>query len=231
MPRYSQNTGQRAPFALSARKDALGIAGDRPQSQTSSTISTAPQAFNRGIPQISPRLQKATPYHTESSAQVSISAKRRSPSPTASLSSNASSSDHELPTRSRLLRRPPRLADGRNNRSGDADDDDDVPAFMKFSNSVVQDSSSTLTTDVHTQHRAIAKHPETMFRSQTSDSSSGSAPIMRPINRDIRRLAHGPLSPKKTADLVGTSTRGKSRESDGSPSMGSSFSDLDGELD
>lgn len=33
----------------------------------------------------------------------------------------------------------------------------------------------------------------------------------------------GPLSPKRTAELAGKS-------SDGTPSMGSSFSDLDGEL-
>lgn len=46
-----------------------------------------------------------------------------------------------------------------------------------------------------------------------------------------RRGMAGPLSPRRTAELAGRSpgTKGKGRDgSDGTPSMGSSFSDLDG---
>lgn len=62
-------------------------------------------------------------------------------------------------------------------------------------------------------------------QSQTSDSSASSAamPSKRAGNR---RQPSNPLSPRRTVELKG---RGYSREgSDGAPSMGSSFSDLDG---
>lgn len=60
-------------------------------------------------------------------------------------------------------------------------------------------------------------------RSGTSDSSGGSASQRQ--TRD-RRHPTNPLSPKRTAELK---AKGLSREgSDGAPSMGSSFSDLDG---
>lgn len=60
-------------------------------------------------------------------------------------------------------------------------------------------------------------------RSATSDSSGGSAP-QRPTAD--RRHPSNPLSPRRTAELK---SKGLSREgSDGTPSMGSSFSDLDG---
>jgi hypothetical protein len=72
--------------------------------------------------------------------------------------------------------------------------------------------------------------------SQTSDSSASStAPAMLPkkaesgIGKDGARIGSGrgmagPLSPKRTAQLSGKGREG----SEGSPSMGSSFSDLDG---
>lgn len=65
--------------------------------------------------------------------------------------------------------------------------------------------------------------------SQTSDSSASStAPSTKPV-ASLRRHGPGPLSPRRTAELAGRSPRGKGREgSEGSPSMGSSFSDLDG---
>jgi hypothetical protein len=82
-------------------------------------------------------------------------------------------------------------------------------------------------------------------QSQTSDSSAGSAAVVarpRPgtagVGADGRRAPQqGPLSPRRTAELAargpGSASRGAkgaSREgSDGAPSMGSSFSDLDGE--
>ncbi|EAQ89902.1 hypothetical protein CHGG_06521 [Chaetomium globosum CBS 148.51] len=84
-------------------------------------------------------------------------------------------------------------------------------------------------------------------QSQTSDSSIGSAAVIQVPRRpatagptaDGRRVpaaAHqqGPLSPRRTAELAasgrqgGSRAKGASREgSDGTPSMGSSFSDLD----
>jgi hypothetical protein len=94
---------------------------------------------------------------------------------------------------------------------------------------------------------------DTTSQSQTSDSSVGSAAVVsrRPATAgngasvgpgagaggartgSERRGPAGPLlSPRRTAELAARGNRGKgaSREgSDGTPSMGSSFSDLDGE--
>lgn len=64
-----------------------------------------------------------------------------------------------------------------------------------------------------------------LHRSGTSDSSGGSAPKRHPADR---RYPSNPLSPRRTAELKG---KGVSREgSDGAPSMGSSYSDLDGKV-
>lgn len=70
--------------------------------------------------------------------------------------------------------------------------------------------------------------------SQTSDSSASSA---APVSRGTSggKGGHsGPLSPRRTMELAGRSSgvkgKGYSRDSDGTPSMGSSFSDLDGKF-
>lgn len=98
--------------------------------------------------------------------------------------------------------------------------------------------------------RAASKKAEEVLaqHDQTSDSSASSAhPGSNSTTSghgfDFDRRGHshghshvhrnrlaGPLSPRRTAELAGRSP-GKGREgSDGTPSMGSSFSDLDGEF-
>lgn len=68
---------------------------------------------------------------------------------------------------------------------------------------------------------------QVLQRSQTSDSSASSAAFVSKRSLVDRRPPSGPLSPRRTSELKG---KGYSREgSDGTPSMGSSFSDLDGE--
>jgi hypothetical protein len=81
----------------------------------------------------------------------------------------------------------------------------------------------------------VQKHQRGM-NSQTSDSSTSStAPVMPrgegAVGRDGMRIGGGramagPLSPKRTSALSGKGREG----SEGSPSMGSSFSDLDGKF-
>lgn len=62
-------------------------------------------------------------------------------------------------------------------------------------------------------------------RSGTSDSSASSAAFVSKRPHGDRRQPSDALSPRRTAELKG---KGYSREgSDGTPSMGSSFSDLD----
>lgn len=63
-------------------------------------------------------------------------------------------------------------------------------------------------------------------KSSNSDSSENSAAFMSKPSSSGRRHPSGPLSPRRTVELK---QKGYSREgSDGTPSMGSSFSDLDG---
>lgn len=75
------------------------------------------------------------------------------------------------------------------------------------------------------------KSMDAALQSATSDSSASSAPATKRQDVMQGRRPTGPLSPKRTAELAGRSPgmKGKGRDpgSEGSPSMGSSFSDLD----
>jgi hypothetical protein len=144
---------------------------------------------------------------------------------------------------SRLIRRPARFTSNKMRQSEDGDEDDDEPAFMPFvatsaDTAPHHDPSATLRGDPRNiaRRQPIQKKPSDLgVQSQTSDSSASStAPIRRPepLHGIHKQRAVGPLSPRRTAELAGRSPgmKGKGREgSDGSPSMGSSFSDLDGE--
>jgi len=119
--------------------------------------------------------------------------------------------------------------------SEDADDDEeDEPAFMPFSSGggeTHHDPSATLRGDPRGVARRTAGGHRKVLNSQTSDSSASSA-APAPITRRGETGRPGPLSPKRTAELAGRSPgiKGKREGSEGSPSMGSSFSDLDGWL-
>lgn len=124
-----------------------------------------------------------------------------------------------------------------------ADEEDEAePAFLPLrtqqsdgGGSSHKDLSATLKGDLGDRKRRgkdPASGKEGTVQSQTSDSSTSSAAFVSRKPAGDRRP--GPLSPRRTAELAGKSPVGKgkgySREgSDGTPSMGSSFSDLDGE--
>lgn len=139
-------------------------------------------------------------------------------------------------------------------QSEDADDDEeDEPAFMPVPTPVPgtsshNDPSATLRGDPRNIGQKRPTHPhrksmEVVQRHQkgleTSDSSASSTAQATPaglarrgevaVGRDGAligggRRVSGPLSPRRTAELSGRGREG----SEGSPSMGSSFSDLDG---
>ncbi|KAI0883693.1 uncharacterized protein GGS22DRAFT_189660 [Annulohypoxylon maeteangense] len=155
-----------------------------------------------------------------------------SPEPTESSDSESSSSS---PAQSRIIRRPPRFQD--NDAASDADEDTE-PAFLPYNppssaeGSSGHDLSATLRgnlpRDYAKRHpKGPSGRPGRMHQSQTSDSSTGSG--ARPT--DQGRASGGPLSPRRTMELSGQSPGGKgkvqSRDSDGTPSMSSSYSDLD----
>jgi hypothetical protein len=227
-----------------------GRAGAPPISRNSSANTTAQTTQSRYIQQTSPRPAKAQLHHRSISPS-----KTRRPStamntaqptalsrPTASTvmesSSEESSSDSDLPAQSRMLRRPRRVL-----RSSSAEaSDDDSPTFLPFSNPVPAPHSGSAATlrEAPAQPSSSRRMKSSeALQSQTSDSSASSTAQKHPLShrdRDARMLGGTGPVPRRTAELAGRSPQskgkgtGQGRESDGTPSMGSSFSDLDGEF-
>ncbi|KAI1065478.1 hypothetical protein LB507_000810 [Fusarium sp. FIESC RH6] len=174
--------------------------------------------------------------------QPEPSPEERSPSPGPAEDSSATSSDDEsVPAQSRIIRRPPRFQQPEGGQYEDDEDDESEPAFQPYtspsSKTSAQDLGSTLRGDGRSSgkrhHRSHGK--PAIHQSNTSDSSASSAAmIQKPDKPDksAEQRTPGPLSPRRTAELAGRSpgskNKGYSREgSDGTPSMGSSYSDLD----
>ncbi|KAJ8128437.1 hypothetical protein O1611_g5197 [Lasiodiplodia mahajangana] len=152
-------------------------------------------------------------------------------------SSAASSSSSSSPAQSRIIRRPPRFQSNEGTSFADADDEDeDVElAFLPYQPhtgavaSGQHDLSATLRGNLRDSGKRSFKGSERdhTHHSQTSDSSASSVLV----SRGTIDKRSGPLSPRRTMELAGRSpggrSKGYSRDSDGTPSMGSSFSDLD----
>ncbi|KFY47221.1 hypothetical protein V494_00101 [Pseudogymnoascus sp. VKM F-4513 (FW-928)] len=188
----------------------------------------------------SPLSKARRPYNTTNTGHPHISSRPTPLSPTSVLesSSEESSSDSDLPVQSRMLRRPPR----RLHHSEDGDDDEDSPTFLPFTTtSKTPAAYKPSATAAHEDTAEVShrkKPSEAILRSHTSDSSASStAQNHPPSHRDpkqVRGLAGAsPIPGRRTAELAGRSPvskgkeQGLGRESDGTPSMGSSFSDLD----
>ncbi|KAF4954736.1 hypothetical protein FGADI_5034 [Fusarium gaditjirri] len=171
-------------------------------------------------------------------AQPEPAPDERSPSPgPAEDSSSTSSEDESSPAQSRIIRRPPRFQQTNGGQYEDDEDDESEPAFQPYTSpsnqTSAQDLGSTLRGDGRSSgkryHRPHGK--SAMRQSHTSDSSASSAAmVQKPDKSDktTEQRTPGPLSPRRTTELAGNQSKGYSREgSDGTPSMGSSYSDLD----
>jgi hypothetical protein len=130
----------------------------------------------------------------------------------------------------------------------DADaDDDDAPAFVPLSPDAQARTSSSHQPDPSATLRGgfggprlmpIVNQPQQQ-RPLTSSASSASSGVQAsatteiqhsdttPDQRGPRPRRHGPLSPRQQAALAAAGLSPRNRGSDTSPSMGSSFSDLD----
>ncbi|MCJ1362014.1 hypothetical protein MMC16_001116 [Acarospora aff. strigata] len=176
-----------------------------------------------------------------------------SPSAKSDSSSETSTSDSEPAeqiSKSQAFKQRPRFTSTKAATQQDADgeddegDDDESPAFLPFSNTApapsVQDPSATLRIDtppIPTQNRSQAanqpiRHPWSQTTHSSASSGSSTAPTAAGTHLDVAQTqrAPGPLSPRRAAELSALSPRRRAlaREgSDGTPSMGSSFSDLD----
>lgn len=166
----------------------------------------------------------------------------RSPSPGTADSDSTHSSDSS-PGQSRIIRRPPRYQQADAGPSYDDDEDDESePAFQPYKPSSNQTSAQDLGSTLRGDGRSSSKRytrslGKQIHQSQTSDSSASSAAMVQKPTKSKHRdqRTPGPLSPRRVTELdgrsPGTKSRGSPREgSDGTPSMGSSFSDLDGKL-
>lgn len=130
-------------------------------------------------------------------------------------------------------------------RDDDDDDDDESPAFLPLSRghgsvshrASGHDLSTTLRTEqegISAQQGGGAEPPQNLRKSATTESSESSISSGVPVthSRNQRRTQINHPSPRRTADLARMSPRRSTASgrdiSDGTPSMGSSFSDLDG---
>lgn len=121
----------------------------------------------------------------------------------------------------------------------DDGDDESEPAFQPIQDADApsgQDMASTLKEERREPSRRghAQSGRDLIHQSQTSDDSSSGSPVavQKPGKSQESKLP-GPLSPRRTAELAGRSPSGKGKASshegsEGTPSMGSSFSDLDG---
>ncbi len=193
-----------------------------------------------------------TTTETRSSSRASTSADPASNSDNSSESDTAASN-----IRSQAFKRPPpfftsrastRHSTLRHEEDDDNDDaeDDDAPAFLPIQEERATHEPSTRTIPQHRMEMKFDDSPAVPRQSTppTAHSSASSAsschaattPAADPNRRapPQQQRPRGPLSPRRTTELsrrspgqrgLGPGTR---PGSDGTPSMGSSFSDLDG---
>ncbi|KAI1379769.1 hypothetical protein F4677DRAFT_407591 [Hypoxylon crocopeplum] len=245
----------RAPSSLSIRKDSPLPRNDgslpgtpmrstpRPTATRTSSSNTAVYTTrNLGGSSRAPTKPSAdTQRRRLSSLPIATSVDDQDPeppSPGPADSSSEASSSSSSPAQSRIIRRPPRFQNN-DAASSFADDEDSQPAFLLHkhpsdSGGGQHDLSATLRGNPSRDYaKRHSKGSSRIHQSQTSDSSTSSAatPLRGPPDPSRAAGGSGPLSPRHTMELAGRSPGGKgkgySRDSDGTPSMGSSFSDLD----
>lgn len=186
--------------------------------------------------------------HNEKGA-ISPSNKSDRPSSSTSSSSSSDSDSAKTTSKSQAFQRRPHFSSARvpshqpEDGEADSDEDEESPAFLPFPNPAspptIQDPSATLrigTPTYPTQTPAATLSPNPQ-RSQTAHSSTSSASSAAAAVSSTQadgppaQRPPGALSPRRAAELSALSPRRRAlaREgSDGTPSMGSSFSDLDG---
>jgi hypothetical protein len=165
-----------------------------------------------------------------------------SPGPAESDTDGGPSSDEDSsPAQSRIIRRPPRFQQQDATNAYDEDEDDESePAFQPYrppqdeAQSSGHDLTSTLRGGLSrggSKRGGKTSGKEPAYHSHTSDSDTSSPAILSRQVTYRDQKPPGPLSPRRAAEIQGRSpsSKGYSREgSDGTPSMGSSYSDLDG---
>ncbi|KAM4065553.1 hypothetical protein HRG_010707 [Hirsutella rhossiliensis] len=250
MPRHDSGSAAPASMAGSGRpgasrnasantatqKDAGGSSGRLPVSGRTTDTGGRRRLSSLPVASSTAKSPEATPGNDQG--------RGASPGPAESTSSD---DDGSSPAQSRIIRRPPRFQQQEaaqsyhdvDNDDDDEDDEESEPAFQPYraapEHASAQDLASTLKGDgriaAERGHQGSGK--DAALQSHTSDSSASSAANLPRPGKAHEQVMGGPLSsPRRAAELAGRSPAGKrraaSREgSEGTPSMGSSFSDLD----
>lgn len=238
----------RPPSALSAHSKEsplLGAAHSKPGSlsrtPSTRTVTQSRLAVQPNSTELNQRSFRSS-FGSQRKGKPSLENVRgdSSPSPPPPSVSSSASSDNDdgvsqSVARSQVFRRP---LDLRTISSGDdGDDDDDDPessgGFLPFATTTHEDPAATLR--AAQAKRAVADRPRQQdIHSSESSASSNAAPQPRTSTATGRMPLQSPtspadaLSPRRRAELAKLSPRVRKEGSEGTPSMGSSFSDLDG---
>lgn len=165
------------------------------------------------------------------------------------LSSSSEESESEDDVPGRRFKRFGKFSTHRPGLRDDEDEEDESPAFLPLSRETEQPSRENERYDLNATLRLDTEHPgvqrqrtaehvplskQATAASSTTTSSASSGFVGIPQTEVTRRTsqAPGPMSPQRAAEPSHLSPRRRAangREvSDDTPSMGSSFSDLDG---
>ncbi|KAF2839179.1 hypothetical protein M501DRAFT_954368 [Patellaria atrata CBS 101060] len=232
----SGGRGSCAPSALSIRpKESPLLKGEasvpgtpRPVSTLSRTPSTNTITQSRLLPSSfrHPPIRRRPTPPTGASSPASTSS---------SSSTSSETKETNLTHRSQIFRRAPRhkakphpalstLSSGPETAA--EEDSESSSHSLPFARVAAGGPDPGATTTLPKQGRAEGKKPA--VDSSASSLASASVSASGQGQRGERERKPGPLSPRRRAELARLSPRGKRREgSEGSPSMGSSFSDLD----
>ncbi|OOF90858.1 hypothetical protein ASPCADRAFT_211810 [Aspergillus carbonarius ITEM 5010] len=253
----ASNAGPRAPSRLSSQqKETLPQRAPLPRRTSSTTtvnqVKSYREAFRNDTPVAEPREPRRETYARHSAGkreQVAAPSAPKSPAipddtTSSSSSSESESDDDKIGSRYGLRFRPPfgTFSTHRPGFRDDEEDDDESPAFIPEPSRTSHETSgddlnNTLrmnTEDLARSHQRPSAHPSRppMTTESSASSVSSGVPVTHPQSDRRRRMIHsGPLSPRRQAELSHLSPRQslalRREASDGTPSMGSSFSDLD----
>ncbi|KAL9073534.1 MAG: hypothetical protein Q9157_004718 [Trypethelium eluteriae] len=246
--------GSRAPSALSTRskesavQKSDGSAPSTPRPGGMPALRSSPLTKSIRSPKPSQKPEQAQKIADDEALVEDGENKSRLPQSSDDSSSESSSESEHLGGRSQMFRRMPRFSKRLGAQKGDAagDDDDEVddePAFLPLNNegtSANQDPSATLRNPPDAGERIMVRqqqkpsthrtHSQPQQHHHQRAESLGSSESSTAAGGPQSQRAPGPLSPRHRAELAKLSPRLQRGASDGTPSMGSSFSDLDGAL-
>ncbi|KAG2413929.1 hypothetical protein HFD88_003120 [Aspergillus terreus] len=241
----------------SHQKETLPQRGQLPRRTSSSTTVNQVKTSRDPLPSESPATEAKEQKWASYGRRPSTGRREPAPAPPLhksptleeeDLTSSPSESESDL-EETTVSRRGPRFrhfgkfSTHRQGLRDDDEDDDESPAFLPVSHgpehapreSAGPDLNATLrmeSEDPSAPRRRVEQNPiprkSVTAESSTSSVSSG-APATLPSAEARRRVPPGTFSPRRAADLAHLSPRRSvaSRDASDTPSMGSSFSDLD----